>query len=73
MKALGRGHEVRGHVEGLTREGFADAAESGDHFIEYQENVVLIADFAQALQVADGGQDHSGRPGDGLDDDRSDG
>ena len=54
-------------------ERLADAAETRDHFVEYQEDVVLVADLAQALQVADGRQDHPGRSGDGLDDDRGDG
>ena len=36
--------------------GFADAAEARDHLVENQQDVVLVADLAQALQITDGRQ-----------------
>jgi len=58
--ALGGGDHVRRDAEALCAEGVADAAEAGDHFVEDQQDAVLVADLAQALQVAHGRDHHTG-------------
>ncbi|MDR6354590.1 hypothetical protein Q3H58_001261 [Pseudomonas psychrotolerans] len=45
---------------------------AGDDLVEDQQDVVLGADLAQALQIAHRRHDHPGRTGHGLDDDRGD-
>ncbi len=47
--------------------GLPSAAEAGDDFIEDQQDAVLVADFAQALQVADRWDQAAGGAGDRLD------
>ena len=51
----------------------AEAAEAGDDFVEDQQDAVLVADFAQALEIALGRRQHAGGTGHGFDDDRRDG
>ena len=54
-QTLGGGHKVGRYFEFLGRERLADATESGDHLVEYQQDIVLGANFTQALQVSEGG------------------
>ena len=68
-QALGRGHEIGRHGECQGGERFADAAEARDDFVEYQQDVMLVADLAQPLEVAHGRQYHARRAGNRLDDD----
>ncbi|MNI64499.1 hypothetical protein D3C73_1199470 [compost metagenome] len=65
--ALGEGQQVRGDPETLCGERHADPAEPGDDFIEHQQDAVLVADLAQALQIPGCRQDHTRRSSDGLD------
>ena len=58
-------HRVRG-------EGLAGAAESGDYFVEYQQDAVLVADLAQLLQITFRRHQHAGGAGDRLDNHRGD-
>ena len=69
---LGEGHDVGHHAEGVGAGHGAAAAEAGDDLVEDQQDVVLGADFAQALQVAHGRDHHAGRAAEGLDDDGGD-
>ncbi|MNZ73094.1 hypothetical protein D3C78_914950 [compost metagenome] len=65
---LGDVHDVRGDAE-VFRAGVAThAAEGGDHFVEDQQDVVLVADLAQTLQVALRRHQHAGGTGHRLDD-----
>ncbi len=64
---LGEGQQVRSDAEALRSERHADPAEAGDDLVEHQQDAVVVAQFAQALQVARRGQDHPGRTGDGFD------
>ena len=50
-----------------------ETAEAGDDLVENQQDAVLGADLAQALQVALGRRQHAGRTGHRLDDDGGDG
>jgi hypothetical protein len=52
--------QVRRHVEGLRSKRFSDPAEACDHFVEYQQDLVLVADFPQTLQVPHRRQYHAG-------------
>ncbi len=70
---LGHGDQVRHDVEVLGGEAAAQPAEAGDDLVEDQQDAVPVADFAQALQVALGRDQHAGGPGHRLDDDRRDG
>ena len=65
---LGKVQHVGRDTEELGAGPGAAAAKACDDFIEYQQDVVRRADFAQALQVALGRDDHAGRSGKGLDD-----
>jgi hypothetical protein len=71
-QALGHADHVRRHPEPLGREGRAHPAEAGDHLVEDQQDVVLVADRPQALQIALGRDQHAGRAGHRLDDHRGD-
>ena len=71
--ALGERHDVRRHAIALGRERRAETAEAGDDFVEDQQDAVLVADRAQALQVALRRRQHAGRPRHRLDDDGRDG
>ena len=51
-KTLGGDHDVRRHAEIVGRERRAQTAETGDHFVEDQQDAMLGADFAQPLEVA---------------------
>ena len=72
-EALGAGDDVGHHAEILGGERGAEAAEAGDHFVEDEQDAVLVADRAQPLQIAPGRQQHAGRARDRLDDDGGDG
>ena len=50
------------------RRTVAETAEAGDDFIEDQQYAVLVADLAQALQIALGRQHHPGGAGHRFDD-----
>ena len=69
---LGEIEQVGLHAEGLGAGPGAAAAEAGDHLVEDQQDVVLGADLAQALQIAHGRHHHAARAGEGLDDDGGD-
>ncbi len=69
---LGAGQQVRDDAPALRGEGFADAAETGDHFVEDQQDAMLAGYLAQPLKVALGRQHHAGRAGHRLDDHRGD-
>ena len=71
--ALGEGQDVGRDAEALGGEGMAEAAEAGDDLVEDQQDAVLVADLAQALEIALGRRQHAGRAGHRLDDDRGDG
>ncbi len=70
--ALGRRHQVRRHAEEVGGERRAEAAEAGDDLVEDQENAVLVADLAQALEIALRRRQHCGRARHRLDDDGGD-
>ena len=57
----------------LGGEGMAEPAEAGDDFVEDQQDAVLVADRAQALQIALGRRQHAGRARHRLDDHGGDG
>ena len=50
--ALGGRHQVGRDAEIIGRERRAEAAEAGDDLVEDQQDAVLVAEFAQALQIA---------------------
>ena len=70
--ALGRGYEVGNDAEIIDRKRRTKTAETGDDLVEDQQYVVLGADLAQALQVTLRRDEHTGRSGHRLDDNRSD-
>jgi hypothetical protein len=59
-------------AEAVGGERRAEAAEAGDHLVEDQQDVVLVADRPQALQIALRRDQHAGRAGHRLDDHRGD-
>ncbi len=65
---LGEVQDVRRHAEHLGARPAAAAAEAGDDLVEDQQDVVLRADLAQALQVASRRDHHTGRAGERLHD-----
>ncbi len=65
---LGNIHDVRGDAEILRAAVSAETTEAGDHLVEDQQDVVGIADFAQALQVTRRRHDYTGRAGHRFDD-----
>ncbi|MNT12516.1 hypothetical protein D3C72_1474460 [compost metagenome] len=71
-QALGAGDDVRLDAEVRRGKRAIDAAEGADHFIEYQQDAVRVADLAQLLQVALGRNDHAGGSGHRLHDDGGD-
>jgi hypothetical protein len=72
-ESLGGGHHVRLDVEIVDSERRRQAAEAGDDFVEDQQDAVLGANLAQALQVALGRDQHAGRSRHRFDDDGGDG
>ena len=52
----------------LVAEPFAGSAEAADHFVDDQQQAVLLADFGQGFVVAFGRHDDAAASGDGLDD-----
>ena len=70
--ALGHRQHVRRHAEALRGERLTRAAVAGDHFVEYQQDPVLVADFAQPLQVTLRRHQAAGRAGDRFDEARGD-
>ena len=65
---LGEVDDVGRDAKGLGAGPVAGAAETGDHLVKNQQDVVRRADLAQALQIALGRNDHAGRTGERLDD-----
>jgi hypothetical protein len=59
-QALRAGDHVGSHVELHRRERVAESAEAGDDLVEDKQDVVLVADLADALEVAHGGRKHAG-------------
>ncbi len=66
---LGDAHQVGRHAETVSTEHRTRAAETGNHFVEYQQDIVLVANLPQALEVALRRNQHTGGPGHGLDED----
>ena len=65
-----RGHHDVGHdAEVVRREGRAEATEAGDDLVEDQQDAVLVADVAQALQIALRRHENAGGTRHRLDDD----
>eukprot|EP01022_Parablepharisma_sp_SALTPOND_P021543 TRINITY_DN427_c0_g3_i1.p1 TRINITY_DN427_c0_g3~~TRINITY_DN427_c0_g3_i1.p1 ORF type:complete len:877 (-),score=398.28 TRINITY_DN427_c0_g3_i1:14792-17422(-) len=71
-EALGGGDDVRLDIEVVGGEGRSQAAETGDDFIEDQQDAMLGTQLAQALQVTLGRHQHAGGTGHRLDDDGGD-
>ena len=71
--AFGEGDHIRHDAIALRREGMAETAEAGDHFIENEQDAIFVADRAQPLQIALRGRQHAGRARHRLDDDGGDG
>ncbi len=69
---LGHRHQVRGHAERLRAEVGAHPAPAGDDLVEYQQDAVLVADLADAVQVALGRRQAAERAGRRLDEHRRD-
>ena len=67
---LGEAHEVGHDAEIFCGESFAQAAETGDHLVEYEQDAILVADRAQALEIALGRYQSAGGAGHRLDDHR---
>jgi hypothetical protein len=67
-QALGAGDHVGSHIELHRRERIAESAEAGDDLVEDEQDVVLVADLADALEVAHGRREHAGAARDGLND-----
>ena len=65
---FGERHDIGDDAEAFGGEAVTEAAEAGDDLIEYQQNAVLIADFAQALEIALGRQNDAGRTSHRFDD-----
>ena len=70
--ALGEGDEIGRDAEILARKRLAQAAEAGNHLVEYQQDAVLVANLAQALQIALRRDQHAARTRHRLDDHRGD-
>ena len=62
-QALRRRDDVRQHAEPFRRRGITQATEAGDDLIEDQQDAVLVADFAQTLQIALRRHQNARRPG----------
>src|SRR5450631_4043689 len=63
---LGHRDDVRQHAEGIRRERLAGAPEAADHFVEFQQYAVTVADLADALEVTLRRHDDAGRTGNRL-------
>nr|GEU28076.1 hypothetical protein [Tanacetum cinerariifolium] len=72
-QAFGRRHQVRLHVEIVGGKRRGQTSETGDHFVEDQQDAVLGAQFAQPFQVALGRHQHAGGSGHRLHDHGRDG
>ena len=73
IHALGEGDHVRDDAVALGGEGGAEAAEAGDDLVEDEQDAVLVADLAQALEIALRRRQNAGGAGHGLDDHGGDG
>ena len=69
---LRRRAQIGQDAEALGSERLAEAAETGDDFVEDEQDAMLGADFAQALEIALRRDQHPGRSGDRLHDQRGD-
>ncbi|MNY65912.1 hypothetical protein D3C86_2032630 [compost metagenome] len=49
---LGNVHQIRCHAKELSTRPLAHATERCDDFVEYQQDVVLVTNFTQALQIS---------------------
>ena len=58
---------IRRHAEGLGGERGAEPSEAANDLIEHEQDTVLIADLAQALQIPLGRDQHTGGAGDRFD------
>ena len=59
-QALGAGDHVGQHVEMLSGEWAAKAAEASDHFVKDQQDAVFLSDRPQLFQIPLGRQQHAG-------------
>ena len=59
-QAFGTGDHVRGHAKLGGGEGAAESAEASDDLVEDQQDVVLVADLANALKIAHRRGEHAG-------------
>src|SRR3954451_3492791 len=71
--ALGEGHHVRLDPVARRAEPVAHPAEAADDLVGHEQQAVLVADLAHALEVAVRRRDRPGRVLHRLEDDRSDG
>ena len=62
------GDKVGYDAKQIRGEGRAEPPESGNHFVEDEQNAVAVADRAQPLEIADRRNQHAGRTRDRLDD-----
>ena len=69
-QGLGHGDEVGPDLETLRRKPLPGTAEAGDDFIEYQQDCVLVANLAQALEVAGRRHIHANGTGNRLNETR---
>ncbi|MNT76827.1 hypothetical protein D3C72_2158790 [compost metagenome] len=66
-------HDVRSDAEGFGPGQGTAATEGGDHFVKNQQDIVLSADLADALQITDRWHNHPGGTGERLNNHRGDG
>ena len=71
-QALGHRHQIRDGVPVVDREPAPGSAEAGHHLVGDHEDVVTVADLADALDVAVGRDEDAVRPDDRLEENRRD-
>ena len=71
--ALREGENVRRHAEAFRRRRVAEPSEAGDHLVENEQDAMLVAKLAQALEIAFGRRQYTGRTCHRLDDHGGDG
>ena len=71
--AFCRSDDIRRDAEIVGAEWCAETAKGGDDLVENEQDVVLGADRGEPLQIALGRNEHAGRAGHRLDDDRGHG
>src|SRR5919205_1840874 len=66
VHAFGEGDEVRGHIERVKGEPVAGTSEAGHDLVQDHHDAVLVAQCADAFEIAGGGYQDAGRAGDGF-------